>query len=193
MRPRLETEFPFLARLTEAGRTELAALPATRVPGGRRLLARGDPANGVYLVVGGALRIYYVAPDGREATLYRVEPGGTCVLALSATFEDGPYPAWVDAGARGVTFVRVPAGTFHRLVDRENAFRSFVMAAMSGRLFELMLALEERASAQMDQRVARYLLLRHDEERTGYVHVSQAGIASELGTARGSASSTPTD
>jgi CRP/FNR family transcriptional regulator len=179
-----ETQFPFLARLTKDGRQQLGALATTRVPAAKRLLRRGDLANGAYLVVAGALRVYYITDDGREATLYRVEPGGTCVLALSATFDDQPYPAWVESGAGGSEFTRIPTALFHPLLDTETAFRSFVFGAMSGRLFELMRTLEETGSVQMEQRVARYLLRRNTQEPDDHVRVSQIGIASELGTAR---------
>jgi CRP/FNR family transcriptional regulator, anaerobic regulatory protein len=179
-----EAQFPFLARLTKVGRQELGALATASVPPAKRLLQRGDRANGAYLVVAGALRVYYIAGDGREATLYRVEPGGTCVLALSSTFNDEPYPAWVDAGPGGGEFVRVPSDVFHRLLEAESAFRSFVFGAISGRLFELMRTLEETGSLQVEQRVARYLLRQHVHEPDGHVRVSQIGIASELGTAR---------
>jgi CRP/FNR family transcriptional regulator len=179
-----ETQFPFLARLTTEGRKELGALATTRVRPATRLLRRGDPANGAYLVVAGVLRVYYITREGREATLYRVEPGGTCILALTATFDDAPYPAWVDAGPEGSELTRVPTALFHRLLDTETAFRAFVFGAMSGRIFELMGTLEETASVQMEQRVARYLLRRSTRERDGHVRVTQVGIASELGTAR---------
>jgi CRP/FNR family transcriptional regulator len=177
-----ETWFPFLARLTPAGRRELVALVATRVGVGERLLERGDAAGGAYFVVGGSLRVYYITAEGREATLYHVEPGGTCVLALTATFNEEPYPAWVEAGQGGAAFVRVPGAVFHRLLDVEPELRRFVFTVLSGRVFELMRSLEEAGSAQVEQRVARYLLRRREPD--GFVRVSQVGIASELGTAR---------
>ena len=131
-----EAHFPFLARLTAAARRELATLAPTRAKPVQHLLRRGDAAGGVYLVTGGSLRVFYVTGDGREATLYRVEPGGACVLSLTATFNDEPYPAWVDAGRAGADFVRVPNATFYRLLDGEMAFRQFAFASMSGRVFD---------------------------------------------------------
>ena len=71
-----ETHFPFLARLTAVGRRELGALAPARVKPVQHLLQRGDAAGGAYLVTGGSLRVFYVTADGREATLYHVEPGG---------------------------------------------------------------------------------------------------------------------
>jgi CRP/FNR family transcriptional regulator, anaerobic regulatory protein len=177
-----QTQFPFLAQLADASRRELGAIAATRVKPDQHLLRRGDAADGAYLVVSGSLRVYYITAQGREATLYHVEPGGTCILALTATFNEEPYPAWVEAGAEGAVFVRVPSDVFRRLFDGEPVFRDFLFSVLSGRVFELMRALEETGSTQIEQRVARYLVRRIDAK--GTVHASQVGIASELGTAR---------
>jgi CRP/FNR family transcriptional regulator len=67
---------------------------------------------------------------------------------------------------------------FHRLLQDAPGFRAFMFQALAGRVFELMLALEEAGSA----RVARYLLRARAAD--GSTRVTQAGLASELGTAR---------
>ncbi|MBK7539641.1 MAG: Crp/Fnr family transcriptional regulator [Myxococcales bacterium] len=149
--------FPFLARLGEASQRELANLPISRASAGQHLLSRGDDAAGAYFVTSGALRVYYLTKDGREATLYRVEPGGTCILALTSTFNREPYPAWVDAGPQGAGFARLPAPAFRKMFDAEPEFRGFLFGVLSGRVFELMRTLEEAGTAQMEERVARYL------------------------------------
>lgn len=179
----LVRRFPFVGGLSPAGLATLRTLPVTRLPPRRQVLRRGEPAGGAYLVLSGVLRVHYVGADGREATLYRVESGQTCVLALSATFSDAPYPAWVQAGGSVVEVVRVPPPTFRALLEREPAFRDYVLSAMSARIFELMATLEELASSQVDQRLARHLLrVARGPERV--VETTQADLASELGTAR---------
>jgi len=177
-----ETSFPFLARLGPSARRELGALPPTRVKARQRLLRQGDHVDGLYLVVAGSLRVYYISAEGREATLYRVEPGGTCVLALSAAFNEEPYPAWVDAGTDGTSYVRVRNAVARRLLADEPQFRDYVFGVLSGRVAELMQTLEEAGSTQLEQRVARYLVRRMGPD--GAVRVTQIGIASDLGTAR---------
>jgi CRP/FNR family transcriptional regulator len=174
--------FPFMTRLAAKSRSELGALRATRAPAGRQLLARGDSVGGAYFVVGGALRVYYITPEGRDASLYRVEPGGTCILALTASLGDGTYPAWVDAGPMGAAFVRVPRDTFRRLFDDEPSLREFVFDALAGRVFDLMRTLEETGSSRVEQRLARHLL-RHADE-SGLLRQSQVSVAADLGTAR---------
>jgi len=178
----VDEAFPFIRDATGPGRSELSALRPARVPAATPLLRRGDPAGGAYLVLAGALRVFYVTDNGREATLYHVAPGETCVLALGATYARRPYPAWVEASHDGCTFVCVETAVFHRLLDSESSFRHFVMASMSARIFDLMCALEELATASIEQRVAGYLA---KQARGGdSVVVTQAALAAELGTAR---------
>jgi len=177
-----EKSFPFLSRLGTSARQELGSLSASRAKAGQALLRRGDAVEGAYLVTEGSLRVYYLTPEGREATLYHVEPGGACILSVTSALNAEPYPAWVNAGPRGSAQVRMSSDVLRRLLGGEPAFRDFVFSALSGRVFELMRALEEAGSTQMEQRVARYLVRHADAD--GSVRASQVGIASELGTAR---------
>ena len=82
------------------------------VPSGANIMHKGQPASGAYLVLSGRLRVYTVTPNGNEATLYRVEPGETCVLALNCLFNDLLYPAWVQA--EGATRLAVVPGPLYR-------------------------------------------------------------------------------
>ncbi len=173
--------FPFLQELSPQGRAELGALAEVVASSGRQLIARGAPCGGAYLVLRGSLRVFYFSEDGREATLYRVAPGETCVLALSSTIHAQPYPAWVQAGRGGAAFLRVPAELFHRLLEHEKAFRGFVMAAMAERIFELMTTLERLATRTVVQRVAAYLA---EHAVNGALSITQEALAGELGTAR---------
>jgi CRP/FNR family transcriptional regulator len=177
-----DTHFPFIARLTAAAGHELHALRATHATPRQHLLQRGDDAGGVYLVTAGVLRVFYVSADGREATLYSVESGGACILSLTATFRNEPFPAWVDSGPAGADFIRIPTVLFHRLVDDDAAFRQFAFTSLSGRVLELMRTLEELGSERIEQRVALFLLRQTAVD--GCVRTTQGGIASELGTAR---------
>ena len=82
----------------------------------------------------------------------------------------------------GGDYVRIPSATLRRLLDSESAFREHVLGVLSGRVFELMCALEEIGSSQIEQRLARFLLRRSEPDDC--VRLTQVGIASELGTAR---------
>lgn len=174
--------FPFLARASAPTREVVATLPVRQAAPRTMVLRPGDPVEGVYLVTGGSLRVYYVTAHGREATLYWVRPGQTCVLALTAAFRRESYPAWVETGEERLRFVLLPGELFRQLFDTEPAFREFVFEVLSGRVFALMTALEDVASLRVDERLAGLLLRERDVD--GTVRMNQSELAGHLGTAR---------
>lgn len=176
------SSFPFVKALSASARPEFDRLPMLRARPRSQLLRRGDDCGGAYLVFEGGLRVYAVTEEGREATLYNVNAGDTCVLALSATLQPSPYPAWVESGKHGTRFVRVPPHLFQRLLAEEPAFRTFVLSALSSRVFALMQTLHEVTSSTVTQRVARFLV--EHSATVSEVAVTQAHLAAELGTAR---------
>jgi CRP/FNR family transcriptional regulator, anaerobic regulatory protein len=176
------TLFPFIAAMAPESRGALeSALRRVSCKGGTHLVARGDEVAGAYLVEEGALRVYYTSEDGREGTLYWVEPGQTCILALNSTFSRLAYPAWVES--EGATrFAIVPGDVYRRLFACDVAVQQFTFGALSGRLFELMELMEETASHGLEARVAAFLLRRaKGEER---VVLTQEQLARHLTTSR---------
>jgi CRP/FNR family transcriptional regulator len=82
--------------LSASGRSRsFWAIRHVKLPPYAKVIYRGDEVAGVYLVEAGALRIYYVSSEGREGTLYWVDPGQSCIIALNCLFVRLSYPAWV--------------------------------------------------------------------------------------------------
>lgn len=146
-----------------------------------RVLGKGQPVSGAYIVVGGRLRVFTLSPDGHEATLYWVARGETCVLALNCIFNDLLYPAWVEADA--ATQVAVIPGPLYRvLFDNEAAIRNMTVESLATGVFRLMAELEQVHSRTLEQRLANFLLLNASAE--GILRMTQQEIAGHLGTTR---------
>ncbi|HEB67819.1 MAG TPA: cyclic nucleotide-binding domain-containing protein, partial [Gammaproteobacteria bacterium] len=61
----------------------LALLRQARIvetPAGASLVRAGDHCTRFLLLLDGTLRIFQLAEDGREVTLYRIHPGDTCLM-----------------------------------------------------------------------------------------------------------------
>ena len=165
--PHKLSQFPFLTELSVAGRSRL--LSATRhvtLPPFTRVIERGDEVAAAYLVEAGALRIYYVSSEGREGTLYWVDPGQSCIIALNCLFARLPYPAWVETDQAETEVAIVSGDVYRELYLAEPSLQHFTFATLSTRLFELMTLLQETASFGLEQRVAAFLL-----RRSGSGHV----------------------
>ena len=118
--------------------------------------------------------VFTIAPNGTEATLYFIDPGETCVLALNCLFNDLLYPAWVEAEEETGVAV-VPGALYRSLFEREPAIQELTVHALSSVVLRLMTELEEVHSHRVDQRLASFLLNQASSE--GVVRRTQQEIA----------------
>jgi CRP/FNR family transcriptional regulator len=147
----------------------------------RPILHKGQSISGAYFVVDGRLRVYSVAPDGGEATLYFIAPGETCVFALNSLFNDLRYPAWVQAEVQTqVAFI--PGPLFRQLFQSEPAIQDVTVRALSTLVFRLMDELEQVHACKLEQRLANLLLMHASAE--GELRMTQQQMAQHLGTTR---------
>lgn len=177
----LETYAPF-DKLSETGRRRLVdGLVSRHCPSATPLLYKGQRASGAYFVLEGRLRVYSMAPNGSEATLYFINPGETCVFALNSLFNDLLYPAWVQA-VEETTLALIPGPLFRTLFAEEPAIRDLTVRTLSTLVFRLMAELEEVHSCKLNQRLANLLLVHASAD--GELRMTQQQIAFHLGTSR---------
>ncbi len=145
------------------------------------MVHKGQPVSGAYVVLAGRLRVFTIAPNGTEATLYAIEPGETCVLALNCVFNDLLYPAWVQAEMPSTVAI-IPGAVYRRLFDTEPDIRAFTVKTLATLVFRLMGELEQVHASPHRQRLAQFILQRAAGD--GTLRLTQQQIAGHLGTTR---------
>lgn len=145
------------------------------------ILRQGQQASGAYIVLEGCLRVYSLSPAGKEATLYNIDAGETCVLALNCLFNDLLYPAWVEA-EMPTRVAMVPGGLYRDLFSKEPSVQDLTVRMLSTLVFRLMEELEQVHGMNMRQRLASLLLVRASS--TGELDMTQQQLAQRLGTRR---------
>lgn len=161
-------------------RLETGAL-VYRFPRGKTIIERGSEVSGAYFVLGGALRVFTLLPGGKEATLYPLRPGETCVLAMNSLFNDLLYPAWVQVEETAEVAV-VPGRLYRTLFDDEAAIRDLTVRTLSTLVFRLMAELDHVHACTVEQRLANFLLVRASAK--GVVRLTQQEIADHIGSTR---------
>lgn len=178
---KLEDCSPF-CHLSERGKRLLGeGLVGKHYPSATPLLFKGQRISGAYFVLEGRLRVFSLAPNGTEATLYSIGPGETCVFALNSLFNDLLYPAWVQAVAE-TTIALIPGGVYRSLFADEAVIRDFTVRNLSTLVFRLMAELEEVHSYKLNQRLANLILLHASS--AGELRMTQQEMAFHLGTTR---------
>ncbi len=177
------SRFRFAQELSPAAKSAVDHdLLSFSVEGRKLLIQKGDTVGGVYLVYEGALRVYSMNANGRESTLYWIEPGESCILAMNCVFSNILYPAWVESGRKGAKFAVIPSPVYRRLHETEKSVQQFTFDVLSARIFDLMSTLEDVTTLPMDRRIANFLLKKSDSDLR--LPMSHEEIASHLGTAR---------
>ena len=129
----------------------------------------------------GAIRVSQTSGNGRDIVLYRVDAGESCVLTTACMLAEEAYNA-EGIAETNIKVVALPKMSFDRLVAEEPAFRSFVFAAYSRRLIDLLRVVDDVAFGRIDVRLAERLLMLAGEDKE--VAATHQERASELGTAR---------
>lgn len=173
----LRTQFPQLRPMDDVLRDETEAV---RLSSGEFICMDGNACHHLALVTGGTARVYK-SGGGREITLYRVEPGESCILTTSCIMSDRRFPAFAVAET-DVEARLVPAATVRRWMEVHAAWRRHVFDLLSGRLDAVIAMLEEVTFRKLDARLAALLLERGAE--AGTVRATHDGLASDLGSAR---------
>ena len=177
---RLLTLYPALSGLPDE---RLAALLQPRavmhLPAGTAVFAEHQPCQGFPLLLEGSIKVVKLAASGRELMLYRVGPGGSCIISSSCLLGHSEY------NARGIaetplTLLALPVPAFAALMLDHAPFRDFVFHLFAERIGELMQLVEEVAFSRLDQRLAKLLLARNEV----VLNVTHQQLADELGSVR---------
>jgi CRP/FNR family transcriptional regulator len=177
--PSLLALYPALRSLA-AG--QLAAICQERAffefPAGAQVFAEGQDCMGFPLILAGTIKVVKSTAAGREMLLYRVEPGGSCIITSSCLLARSPSSARGIAEAPLSLLLLSPA-LFEQLLAENPVFRDFVFHLFAERIAALMQLVEEVAFQRLDQRLARLLVARGES-----ISSTHQALADELGSVR---------
>jgi CRP/FNR family transcriptional regulator len=147
----------------------------------QNLCLEGDRCACLPLVLEGQARVYKLGENGREITLYRVEPGETCIMTASCILSNVAFPAFAVTETE-VEAVVIPPETLHEWLNKFQIWREFVFGILATRLADVISVVEEVAFRRVDRRIADYLL--HSVHGGNAVMRTHQEIAFDIGTSR---------
>jgi len=149
---------------------------------GEFILLEGQPAEALYIVRRGSVRVFKTAATGRkEQVLIVLRPGET--FNDVPVFDGGSNPASARAAEAGTSIYVLQVSHMTRLLATNPRIRANVIRVLAGRLRHLTLLVEDLSFHHSTRRVAR-LLLEEGLRTGGTVTLSQQEMAARVGTAR---------
>jgi CRP/FNR family transcriptional regulator len=171
---------PLFAGLDRAALAEVArALRVRKAARGEQILLEGEPSDSAYFVASGQVRVYRLAPNGREQALADLF-AGQCFNLVPAV--DGrPAPASV-AARTDATLYLISRADFAQIMTRHPSVARAVLRDFAGRLRQMTSLIEELALHSVAERLARLLVRMVEGEMAG--RFTQQELANRLGTVR---------
>jgi CRP-like cAMP-binding protein len=150
---------------------------------GALIQLEGDPAEAMYTIIAGMVKVLRTSAAGREQVLHVAGSGQH--VNLVPIFDGGPCPASVQA-LTDVQLLALPADALRRLVAVDAALALALLADLSARQRALVNLVDDLALHTVQGRLARLLLLQAEAAERGeeVLPLTQAEMAAHLGTVR---------
>jgi CRP/FNR family cyclic AMP-dependent transcriptional regulator len=174
----------FCAQLTDAAIEALAAI-ATGVqrPVGTLIQLEGDPAEAMYIVARGRVKIARIGANGREQVLNVIPAGGH--FNTVPMFDGGACPANAQA-LTDVQLLILPREELLQVVAAHPPIALALLKEFAGRLRHLVQLVDDLSLHTVQERLAGLLLEQAEAAERGDAQpaLTQAEMAARLGTVR---------
>ena len=160
------SECKFFAQIDEVRQQRLAQI--TRIHKfrkGQSIFRQGEPCPGIYIVSRGMVRVFKIAPNGKEHVLHMIGPGNT--FAEVAAVGGFDCPAHAEAVAE-TTCALVPLEPFRKAMAEDHQLCLQMITGLSFWVRQLLSLLEDLALRDATGRISRFLLER-EPDRDGAV------------------------
>jgi len=169
--------YPALAQVAPTLESLGQTVGPMTVPAGTVLFDENSPCRGFPLVLEGEVKVSRHSGDGRSLELYRVVPGGLCLVSSACLFRSTPLSAQ-GITTRPTTLLLIPPPIFNQWIATP-AFRDNVLGLFAERMADLTGLIDAVAFHKLDQRLAAALLGRGQD-----LALTHQTLADELGTVR---------
>jgi len=174
---------PFLEGYVKGGVEEfLNHAVYSKIPKGKIITTEGEKCISFSFVLSGSIKVYKVADNGREITLYYLNRGESCILTASCILSKKTFPAISEAEV-DTEVLSIPSAVLLNWVDKYEHWRAYVFNLMSSRLANIITIVEEIIFRNVDIRLANYLL-KYSREGQNIISRTHSSIASDIGTSR---------
>lgn len=139
--------------------------------------------SGLYIVKSGKLRLYMLSEDGKEITLYRLNPGDICMLSASCVLQSITFDVYVDAEVPSDCYM-INGSAFGAVSERVLEVKNFALETAVQRFSDVMWIMQQIVFMRQDQRLAIFLMDECTANNSDSIVMTHEQIARHLGTAR---------
>lgn len=153
-----------------------------KIPKGQFIAMEGDNCNYLPIVKSGKVRVYKLSKNGNEMTLYRINPGESCILTISCLLTNKDFPAIAFTENDSEIYL-VNANVVKTWISKYEIWRDYILDYLSSIILKVLTLLENTTFNRTETRVIDFLIS-HSEHNNKNLQFTHQHIASEIGTSR---------
>ena len=138
---------------------------------------------GILIIVSGKLRTYMISNEGKEITLFYLQPHNVCVLSAACILDSIDFEVLVEAKTT-CQIIQVSSAAFLQLSKQNIYVELFSYKLATERFSDVMWAMQQLLFMSFDQRLAAYLIEASDRTNSLDIKITHEQIAQDLNSAR---------
>lgn len=143
----------------------------------------GDFIKKMPLLLSGAIKILREDFDEGELLLYFIEKGDTCAMSMTCCIGNAKSEIKAIAETNGQV-IMIPVANMDEWLGKYKTWRNFVFNSFNDRLKEMLLAIDNLAFMNMDERLLNYLYDKAKINNSKEILNTHQEIAYDLNTSR---------
>lgn len=138
---------------------------------------------GILIIVSGKLRTYMISNEGKEITLFYLQPHNVCVLSAACILDSIDFEVLVEAKST-CQIIQISSAAFLQLSKQNIYVELFSYKLATERFSDVMWAMQQLLFMSFDQRLAAYLIEASDRTNSLDIKITHEQIAQDLNSAR---------
>lgn len=149
---------------------------------GTSITLEGDQCIYFPIVKSGVVRVYMLGNNGQEITLYRIEPGESCILTISCLLSNKNFPAYTYV-EKDSEILLVANNVLKEWVSKYDSWAQYIYNYLSSVLINVLNLIDDLTFKRTDTRIYEYLIENYVKHGK-VIKTTHKEIAYDLGTAR---------
>ncbi len=151
-------------------------------PKGTYLSMEGDKCLYFPIIKKGIIRVYKTTETGHEITLYRINPGESCILTVSCLLSNNAFPA-IAYVEEDCEVMLVASSVLKEWIIKYEVWRNYIFNYITGVLTKVIGLIEDVSFKRIDVRIIEYLVQLYSSSGKR-LSITHSQIANDIGTAR---------
>lgn len=138
---------------------------------------------GQIFMIKGEARTFVLSEDGREITLFKLNPFDVCVLSASCVISQITFETAIVAETDCEMYV-LNSGVFSEIANENIFVKCYMYELLTSRFSSVMFTMQEIMFKGIDKRLASFLILESEKTSTHEIKMTHEQIAKNINSAR---------